>query len=407
MCGYCAPPGSGTRSAGETSSSFGVWALALWPSHYQALVDQGWRRSGQFVYKPDNLRTCCPQHPIRVSTDAFRLSKKQRRALGRLYWALVERRPPAKWKGAWAQHARTLADRLALVLDDADAPPPRRSFPPYHALPAERIHVRRAPATATDEKYALFRRYQSQVHGESEADISSRRGWERFLVDTPFPQEDTGDTELSQGLGAAGARVRCGTYHHEYRWVVDVLPRCVSSVYLYYDPDFSDWELGTVSALHEIALAQRLAASGVRWYYLGYYIHSCTKMRYKAQFRPSELLDTHENSWHPLAAVHAQLDGGCRVGFGARVGRGSDGPRRAPPHASETGRLPSPLPPGIARSAAPGTGLVLDTGGMRTVLRRWEDMPAAERARAGADGLVQECLAALGAPLQQRVAVVL
>lgn len=31
--------------------------------------------------------------------------------------------------------------------------------------------------------------------------------------------------------------------------VIDILPKCVSSVYLYYDPDYSFLSLGTYSAL--------------------------------------------------------------------------------------------------------------------------------------------------------------
>src|SRR5688572_5589475 len=49
-----------------------------------------------------------------------------------------------------------------------------------------------------------------------------------------------------------------GSFHQQY-WldgskliavgVVDVLPNCLSSVYLYYDPDFSFLSLGTYAAL--------------------------------------------------------------------------------------------------------------------------------------------------------------
>lgn len=54
--------------------------------------------------------------------------------------------------------------------------------------------------------------------------------------------------------------------------VLDLLPSCVSSVYLFYDPKFEHWELGKISALNEIALARRLhrdAHPSVQWYYMG------------------------------------------------------------------------------------------------------------------------------------------
>lgn len=43
-------------------------------------------------------------------------------------------------------------------------------------------------------------------------------------------------------------------------------------------------------------------------YYLGYYIHSCAKMRYKAQFSPSELLCSDTRLWVPFDAALPILD---------------------------------------------------------------------------------------------------
>lgn len=40
------------------------------PALYQDLIDRGWRRSGTYLYKPDNVHTCCPQIPIRYAVQA-------------------------------------------------------------------------------------------------------------------------------------------------------------------------------------------------------------------------------------------------------------------------------------------------------------------------------------------------
>lgn len=147
---------------------------------------------------------------------------------------------------------------------------------PYDTLPMERIHMSLERATATEEKYALFRRYQAHIHCESQEDISSRSDWENFLVHTPFPDPEHEKASLY------------GIYHHEYRCkfsanlqpdrgrliavgVIDLLPMCVSSVYFFYDPDYSAWELGKISAMAEIGLAQQLHKkhSSLCWYYLG------------------------------------------------------------------------------------------------------------------------------------------
>lgn len=88
-----------------------------------------------------------------------------------------------------------------------------------------------------------------------------------------------------------------GTYHQQYRvagmliavGVVDVLPKGLSSVYLFYHPQFAHdlVPLGKYAILQEIEFSRALR---LPYYYLGYYIESCTKMRYKAEYQPSELL---------------------------------------------------------------------------------------------------------------------
>ena len=62
-----------------------------------------------------------------------------------------------------------------------------------------------------------------------------------------------------------------------------------------YDPEYGHWDWGKVSALHEIALALE---GGYQYYYMGFYIHSCIKMRYKGKFSPSYLLDPEVLDWN-------------------------------------------------------------------------------------------------------------
>lgn len=98
---------------------------------------------------------------------------------------------------------------------------------------------------------------------------------------------------------------KLGSYHHCYRLdgklvavgVLDLLPHAVSSVYLFYDPDYGHHDWGKISAVREIALALE---GHYTYYYMGYYIHSCIKMRYKAGFRPSQLMDPETFDWNLL-----------------------------------------------------------------------------------------------------------
>ncbi|KAL7537616.1 hypothetical protein ACHAXR_007964 [Thalassiosira sp. AJA248-18] len=131
----------------------------------------------------------------------------------------------------------------------------------------------------------------------------------RFLCETPVAQDETPShrDNLSNEDGY-DIHIPFGTYHQQYRLstspgafdgplvavgVVDILPQSVSSVYAFYDPILSSsLELGKYTALREIEWVRRASQfrPDLHYYYLGYYIHSCQKMTYKAEYKPSELL---------------------------------------------------------------------------------------------------------------------
>ena len=92
--------------------------------------------------------------------------------------------------------------------------------------------------------------------------------------------------------------------------VLDILPHCVSSVYLYYDPHFAFLSPGTLTSLLEICLVRKLAKTypSITNYYLGFYIHNCVKMKYKGRYAPSSLLCPEVFTWHPLASCTSLLD---------------------------------------------------------------------------------------------------
>ncbi|KAJ0914633.1 putative arginyltransferase [Helianthus annuus] len=109
-----------------------------------------------------------------------------------------------------------------------------------------------------------------------------------------------------------------GSFHQQYLvngklvavGVIDILPKCLSSKYLFWDPDFAFLSLGKYSALQEINWvkeSQRQCLS-LQYYYLGYYIHSCNKMRCKAAYRPSELLCPLRYEWVPFDIAKRLLD---------------------------------------------------------------------------------------------------
>ena len=96
-----------------------------------------------------------------------------------------------------------------------------------------------------------------------------------------------------------------GSYHQTYRLdnklialsVLDLLPHAVSGVYFIYDADYAKYSFGKLSALREAAFALE---GGYEYYYMGFYIHDCVKMRYKGEYRPQWILDPETYEWNMM-----------------------------------------------------------------------------------------------------------
>ncbi|BAE59800.1 unnamed protein product [Aspergillus oryzae RIB40] len=160
--------------------------------------------------------------------------------------------------------------------------------------PAHRFEVNIEGDSVSQAKYELFLKYQTKVHKE---DVSTwqQKDFKRFLCSgLKRSPADPKSTEK-----------KLGSWHQCYRLdgkliavaVLDLMPSGVSSVYIFYDPDYEQWEFGKLSALREIALS---IEGSYQYYYMGYYIHSCQKMRYKGSFKPQYILDPESYTWDPL-----------------------------------------------------------------------------------------------------------
>ena len=169
----------------------------------------------------------------------------------------------------------------------------------------------------------------------------------RFLGETPVAQDEILSIKNLPDEDGYDIHVPFGTYHQQYRLstskdafdgpliavgVADILPHCFSSVYSFYDPTLSySFKLGKYTALREIEWVRRASKyrPDLHYYYLGeillryvfrstvvqglirdkgYYIHSCTKMTYKAEYKPSELLCPVNLKWVDFEVGKKRLD---------------------------------------------------------------------------------------------------
>ncbi|TKA83422.1 hypothetical protein B0A55_00364 [Friedmanniomyces simplex] len=271
-------------------ASYYAKSKSLCPTHYQLLMDRGWRRSGTLFYLPDASRSCCPHYTIRLPVAEFKPSRDQRQALhrwnryvlGDKYGEEMKRRHP---KSKAEKKQQNNAFDLMTNVHESEAQTKDSDLKPEHVFT-----VTLEPDTYTNEKFALFSNYQRHVHHETDADIT-REGFKRFLCGSTLHRH--ADATDGKPLGS---------YHQCYRLddrlvamgVLDLLPHAVSGAYFLYHSDFEKWSFGKLSALREAALALE---QGYEFYYMGYYIHGCKKMRYKGDYKPQYVLDYHSGEW--------------------------------------------------------------------------------------------------------------
>ncbi|XP_069122282.1 arginyl-tRNA--protein transferase 1-like [Argopecten irradians] len=373
-----------------SSRSHGMWSESLNVTDYQDLIDRGWRRRGQSLYKPTMDKTCCPPYTIRLDAMDFKLSKSHKKVLKQMNKYLIyghRKRPSVKPKedkhklqaevgggpsdktisepthitkpppkaGVGADPSKPLMRKAkfrrsekkrqrdqqrtstveggvvpdrssvdSVSLGDTKAPVRSKGKkkledfidePDKAQTRAHKFEIRLIRPTSESEDFietekesaAIFQQYRTEIHNYTRAE-SGRDDWLRFLVHSPL--KDASDLDRPP-LGY-------GTFHQHYILdgtlvavgVLDILPLCVQASYLYYLPEYRFLSIGTYTALREIALVRKLNKSlpNLRYYYLGYYVHSCSKLEYKTHFTPSSLLCPETYTWHLVANCLPKLD---------------------------------------------------------------------------------------------------
>jgi arginine-tRNA-protein transferase len=130
-------------------------------------------------------------------------------------------------------------------------------------------------AKCSDEKWALYARYESQRHGEppGKNSVEDREAFEHFLYRSPVDTIECTYRDRSGRLLAVG--------------ICDICGQSLSSVYFFFDPGCARRGLGIFGVMWELDFARR---QNIAQYYLGFWINGCRKMQYKADFRPYQIL---------------------------------------------------------------------------------------------------------------------
>ncbi|XP_076291831.1 arginyltransferase 1 isoform X4 [Lasioglossum baleicum] len=361
MCGYCK----------NTNMSFtsGMQAVIMEVQDYQALIDRGWRRSARYCYKPCMDQICCPSYTIKCEALNFKITKSQKKVLKRmgkflrnelqkddlmdtseeerdnteighiapsgthLEEAASEIKVKAVDDEIIARLQPTISDK-GTVSDPGTQQKQPESIPRAanqnencQAASRSLESVEMNPTRGPCKKAKLLRIERKQkkllAQGKTQAEIDAmfkkdKQQNQGKSLEELFDEMLNGTSRLEPWIPEDGPPCGYGAFHEQY-WldneliavgVIDILPFCVSSVYFFYDPAYSFLSLGTLSSLREVYLTRQLnkSAKDLQYYYMGFYIHSCPKMRYKARMKPSKLLCPETYEWFDIDSCIKKLD---------------------------------------------------------------------------------------------------
>lgn len=125
--------------------------------------------------------------------------------------------------------------------------------------------------TASYSHIELFEKYHDYMH--------EKRGWDRQPINIKNYY-----VSFVNGYNEYGYEV---LYYDGDKLIaidlIDILPNGISSIYFYYDPDYSHLSLGKYSMLRQISYAK---ANHLEWIYMGYYVKDCQSLAYKSDYKP-------------------------------------------------------------------------------------------------------------------------
>ena len=378
-CGYC---------NSNNFKTIGVVCEEMKPSDYEEMMLLGWRRCGDYYYKPDIQNSCCKLNTIRCDAVNFQMHKKQRKVMNKFNNYLQGTKPPkqnkrqqrtakkhmiqipsefknlvvknvtetmlnynleyqencaqvtmnspkkavqygnytlnsplvissaAKKKGLQV-NLEELSQHLASLLEKDfqntiwSVISTQKGFinikeegkvneevkPDLSMKESGEPHTYSWKIVQDDfseESYQLYKKYQIAIHKDPPSKLSESQ-YTNFLCQSSLVREQPSE---SNKLGL-------GSFHILHYidsklfavGVLDILPSGISSVYFFYDPEYSFLSPGVWGAVQEIML---VSSNSYKYYYMGYFIETCQKMRYKAEYLPSELLCPQKCIWVPV-----------------------------------------------------------------------------------------------------------
>ena len=174
-----------------------------------------------------------------------------------------------------------------------------------------------------DERFKVYKKYQMNIHNDPPDEITKER-YNRAWGSTNLI--DNVGIKLPNDLGEKTKHPeiypkKYGAYNFIHRidgkivavGIWDILPTCLSSVYLYYDTDYQFLDLGVFTAIREIEYVKSfhdLIDKNFKYYMMGFYCETVQKLRYKGFYQPTELLDRYTMNYIYLKDVQNLIKDG-------------------------------------------------------------------------------------------------
>lgn len=139
------------------------------------------------------------------------------------------------------------------------------------------------PLIYSEEHYRLYQNYQKSRHIGGGMDSDDQEQYQQFLLQSKV---NTRLVEFRDGeQGAEPGKLRIVS-------IMDILQDGLSSVYTFFDTSTEQASYGTFCILWQLEQVKKL---NLPYLYLGYYIKESSKMSYKSEFEPLEILT--QNQW--------------------------------------------------------------------------------------------------------------
>lgn len=148
------------------------------------------------------------------------------------------------------------------------------------------LHRTASSPWATEEQYALFRRYLDTRHAEGGMADMDIFEFAAMVEETPIRSRVVEYRDPAEGRRDGPLRGVCLT---------DVMEDGLSMVYSFFDPDLARNSLGTYVILDHVEIARE---AGLPYVYLGYWVPGSPKMAYKAGFDALEIYKA--GRWQPI-----------------------------------------------------------------------------------------------------------